>query len=35
MSAAELKAFADAAAAAGDTIPSFDFTAPAQPATLG
>jgi hypothetical protein len=35
MSAAELKALTDAAAAAGDAVPAFDFNQAATPATLG
>lgn len=35
MSQAELKALSDAAAAAGDVVPSFDFSTAAAPATLG
>lgn len=35
MSQAELKALTDAAAAAGDAIPAFDFNTTAAPATLG
>lgn len=35
MSQAELKALTDAAAAAGDAIPAFDFSTAAAPATLG
>lgn len=34
MSQAEMKALSDAAAAAGDTVPAFDFNAPAEPAAL-
>lgn len=35
MSQAELKALTDAAAAAGDAIPAFDFNTTAAPTTLG
>jgi hypothetical protein len=35
MSHAEMQAFADVSTAAGDVIPSFDFSAPGVPATLG
>lgn len=35
MSTAELKALKDAAAAAGDIAPQFDFSAVAAPASLG
>ena len=35
MSQAELKALSDAAAAAGDVVPAFDFNQSAAPATLG
>jgi len=35
MSSAELKALSDAAAAAGDVVPYFDFSQAAAPATLG
>jgi hypothetical protein len=35
MSQAELKALSDAAVAAGDIVPPFDFSTAAAPATLG
>jgi hypothetical protein len=35
MSQAEMKALTDAAAAAGDVVPQFDFSTVAAPASLG
>jgi hypothetical protein len=35
MSQAEMKALTDAAAAAGDVVPQFDFSTVAVPASLG